>query len=75
MSEPLLDAGQVAARLGVPKSWPLREARAGRIPYVPVGRYVRFRWSSIEAWLDELEKGPTPYRRYAPHAESGGPDS
>lgn len=48
----LLTANEVAARLGVLPSWVSKAARANRIPYVRVGRYRRFRWPDIEAWLE-----------------------
>jgi excisionase family DNA binding protein len=47
----LLDARQMAERLGVPESWVRTEARAGRIPSVEVGRYVRFREADVMAAL------------------------
>jgi excisionase family DNA binding protein len=47
----LLTAEEVSTRLGVPSSWVKKAARAGRIPSVRVGRYRRFHWQDIEAWL------------------------
>ena len=52
----LLDAGQVATFLAVSKSWVYAETRAGRLPYVPLGRYRRYRRSTIEAWIERLER-------------------
>jgi excisionase family DNA binding protein len=55
----LLSADEVATRLlGVLPSWVSKAARANRIPHVRVGRYRRFRWSDIEAWLEERRAGP-----------------
>ena len=54
----LLSADEVATRLGVQPSWVSKAARANRIPHVRVGRYRRFRWSDIEAWLEERRAGP-----------------
>lgn len=68
----LLDAKAVAALLGVPKSWVYSEARAGRIPFIQLGRYRRFREDDILGWLDELRQGPTPYRKYSPGSGPGG---
>ena len=53
--ERLLDAGEVAERLGLPESWVLDRARKGKIPKVPLGHYVRFRPSSIDRWIAEQE--------------------
>ncbi len=54
----LLTADEVALRLRVPSSWVKKAARAGRIPCVPVGRYRRFRWKEIEAWLEHQTTKP-----------------
>lgn len=32
--------------------WVYREVRAGRLPHIRLGRAVRFRRESIEAWLE-----------------------
>jgi len=53
----LLTAGEVASRLGVQQSWVSKAARANRIPHVRVGRYRRFRWPDIEAWLEDQRRG------------------
>ena len=52
----LLDADQAGAMLNVPPSWCLAEARAGRLPCVRLGRYVRFRHGDVEQWLDRRAK-------------------
>jgi excisionase family DNA binding protein len=53
----LLTADEVASRLGVQPSWVSKAARANRIPHVCVGRYRRFRWTDIEAWLENQRRG------------------
>jgi excisionase family DNA binding protein len=71
VTDRLLDAAEVAELLNVPKSWPLEQARAGRIPHVRLGRYVRFRESAIVAWVEELEEAGSAgvrYRRHGPRA-------
>jgi excisionase family DNA binding protein len=63
----LLDAAELAERLNVPKNWPLEQARAGNIPHVRLGRYVRFEWSDIEEWLASQKTGGGPsFRRHQP---------
>jgi hypothetical protein len=53
----LLDAGQLAQRLNLPKSW-IREMCRARcadpLPYAEFGRYKRFRWNSPElnSWIN-----------------------
>ena len=49
----LLRAGVLAERLGVPESWVRTEERAGRIPSVRLGKYVRFKLSDVERTLAE----------------------
>ena len=60
MTERLLDAGQVAELLGVPKSWVLESARSGAIPCVRLGRYVRFDVADVEAWIESCKQPGRP---------------
>jgi excisionase family DNA binding protein len=48
-NEPLVDADQLAAELGVPVTWLEAAARQGRIPSIEFGRWRRFRRSEVEA--------------------------
>jgi excisionase family DNA binding protein len=57
--EKLLTASAVAERLGVPESWVRTEERAGRIPGVRLGRYVRFKLIEIERALDKRKREGT----------------
>jgi excisionase family DNA binding protein len=52
----LLTVYEVAERLGMTKDWVWAQVRAGNIPYVPLGRYRRFREEAIDEWLRELER-------------------
>jgi predicted DNA-binding transcriptional regulator AlpA len=45
----LLDASQLADKLGVPKSWVREQSRLGHIPVVRLGRYCRYRLAEVEA--------------------------
>ncbi len=60
---PLLDAGQAATLLNVPESWIRAEARAGRIPHLQLGRYVRFDREELLAWVDRRKVGPRAQQR------------
>ena len=62
MSERLLDAIEVAERLGVPVSWVRESARSGAIPCVRLGRYVRFDMADVEAWLEACKRPGRPIR-------------
>ena len=44
----LLDAAEAAAMLNVLESWLRTEARAGRLPCVRLGKYVRFNLAELE---------------------------
>ena len=59
----LLEAEDVAKYLGVRTDWVYREVRAGRLPHIRLGRAVRFRRESIEAWIDSRERGMPSSRR------------
>jgi excisionase family DNA binding protein len=65
---PLLDAKGAAELLNVPASWVLAEARAGRIPHVRLGRYVRFDVSELQAWWLTRRRGPWRSRGTAANA-------
>lgn len=54
MSEPLVDVEAIAERLGVDPSWVYDRARRGIIPHIRLGRYVRFRVSDVDAWVDSI---------------------
>lgn len=53
--EPLVNVAAVAELLGVPISFVYEKASRGELPAHRVGRYLRFRVSEIEAWLDEQQ--------------------
>lgn len=59
MSERLLIAKEVAERLSLPESWVREATRDGRLPHLQLGRYRRYRWTEIEAWLDSQAQAPT----------------
>jgi excisionase family DNA binding protein len=50
---PLLTAAEAAELLAVPPSWLLAQARAGQVPHVRLGRYVRFDRDQLAAWVAE----------------------
>jgi excisionase family DNA binding protein len=60
VSDRLLDAGEVAELLSVPKTWVLESARSGALPCVRLGRYVRFDRGDIEAWLTACKQPGRP---------------
>jgi excisionase family DNA binding protein len=60
LTERLLDAREVAERLGVPVSWVRESSRSGAMPCVRLGRYVRFERAAVEAWLEECKQPARP---------------
>jgi excisionase family DNA binding protein len=60
VSDRLLDAVEVADRLGVPVSWVRESARSGAIPCVRLGRYVRFDLADVEAWIEKCKQPGRP---------------
>ena len=59
----LLEVEDVANFLGMRTDWVYREVRAGRLPHIRLGRAVRFRRESIEAWIQSRERGASTRRR------------
>jgi excisionase family DNA binding protein len=57
VTDRLLDAKEVAARLNVPVSWVREQTRLDAIPHVRLGRYVRFEWAEVEAWVERQRAG------------------
>ncbi len=49
----LIDATEAGRLLGVPHTWVLAQARAGRIPHHRLGHYVRFDPEDLSRWLAE----------------------
>lgn len=55
----LVDARSAARLLDVPPTWLLARARAGAIPHVRLGRYVRFETPVLRSWWEAQRRGPT----------------
>ena len=47
----LLSVEQVAAWLNVPKGWVYERVRRGELPFLRLGRYLRFERASVSAHL------------------------
>ena len=62
---PLIDAKAAGRLLGVPHTWLLAQARAGRIPHHRLGHYVRFNADDLKQWLAENRITPSPFRNRA----------
>jgi excisionase family DNA binding protein len=53
----LITADEVAAILNVSKAWVYEQTRRQRMPHVRLGRFVRYRRSTLYAWLEQQESG------------------
>ncbi|MEM9131470.1 MAG: helix-turn-helix domain-containing protein [Actinomycetota bacterium] len=62
--QPLLNIEQAAKRLGVDVRFVRRLVFEKRLPYVKVGKFVRFEPSDIEAWIAD-RRVESDYRRPA----------
>jgi excisionase family DNA binding protein len=58
-SERLMTAHEAAELLRVTPAWVYEQTRRSRMPHVRLGRYVRYRRTSLEAWVDENEQRST----------------
>lgn len=54
--EPLLTAEQMEARTSIPATWFLEQARKDALPHVRLGKYVRFRFSEVQASAGKSRK-------------------
>ena len=59
---PLLDVAAAAALLGVPRSWVYARVESPEcdLPHFRVGRYLKFRASELNAYLEQNRGGPRP---------------
>jgi len=51
-AEGLINKGQTSDRLGVSQRTLDNWMKAGRVPYMKIGRTVRFRWETVLSALD-----------------------
>jgi excisionase family DNA binding protein len=54
----LLTDAEVGELLHVPATWIGEAARRGEIPHVMIGRYRRFVWEDVLAWVERQKVGP-----------------
>ena len=60
MTEPLLNVAEAAALLGVPRSWVYARIETPKcdVPFYRVGRYIKFKASELDAYLEANQGGP-----------------
>jgi excisionase family DNA binding protein len=54
---PLLTVAQLADQLGVSRSWVYAKVEAGELPYLRIGRYVRFATQAVDTYLEAQRRG------------------
>lgn len=59
LAEPLLDATAAASLLSVKPSWVYEAVRSGRLPYLKIGRHIRFLRCDLEAWIECQRRDPS----------------
>ncbi len=59
---PMIDVAQAAARLGVSVRYVRRLVSEQRLPYIKVGKFVRFDVVELERWIDD-RRVEAKYRR------------
>ena len=55
-TDTLLTVKDVALRLAVPVSWVYLKVESRELPFLKIGRYVRFEASAIEAFIERQRK-------------------
>jgi excisionase family DNA binding protein len=70
MSDRLETAAEIAERLSVPESWVRAETRAERMPHVRLGKYRRYDWLAVVAWLETQRAGQ--WRKHKPQGPGAG---
>ena len=55
-TDTLLTVNDVALRLAVPVSWVYAKVESRELPYLKIGRYVRFEASAIDAYLERARR-------------------
>lgn len=48
----LLDVNELAEYLGVNKAWVYDHKKRGEIPYIKLTKYLRFKKSEVDKWLE-----------------------
>ncbi len=63
MPNQLLDVHQISERLGIKLNTVYSWVNQRKIPYVKVGRLVRFDWQDIEKWIEDRKVHVYQYKR------------
>jgi len=58
MDEKLIGVPALSDRFDLPRSWIYANAAAGVLPHLRLGKYLKFRPSEVDAWLEAQRRGP-----------------
>jgi excisionase family DNA binding protein len=64
----ILTPKQLAERLKVKPGWVYERLRPGKpnpLPVIKMGRYLRFHWPAVSAWLESCQRNAPKSRRVA----------
>jgi excisionase family DNA binding protein len=56
----LIDVPALAVELGVTQRFVRRLVAEDRVPFLKIGKFVRFDPSEIDEWVDECRRSPSP---------------
>jgi excisionase family DNA binding protein len=56
VSDPLLNASEIAERLNVPEGWVRESTRSGALPAIKLGKYWRYDLADVQAWLAKCKQ-------------------
>jgi excisionase family DNA binding protein len=57
MFESLIDIKELEKRTRLPRSWLYTQAAKGCLPHYKCGKYLRFKVTEVEAWLERHRRG------------------
>jgi len=64
---------QTAKILGLPRDWLTREAEAGRIPHIVIGRQMYFNWKVVaECIITRMKQNANVVEEYLPLVDEAG---
>jgi excisionase family DNA binding protein len=59
-NDTIFNLKEISEYIKLPKSWIYRQTSERTIPFIKAGRYVLFKKSEIDEWLEEKSVNPIP---------------
>jgi len=57
VDETFIDIKDLEKRTKLPRSWWYSQVSRGYVPYYKCGKYLRFKISEVDAWLEKHRRG------------------